>query len=297
MTANGFTDIPQTGWVQNLPERIRPFALLARLDRPIGTWLLLFPCWWSLALAHSFDVDWYVLFGIGALAMRSAGCTLNDIWDRNLDGAVERTRGRPLPSGQVSLIEALLFFVVLCLIGLGVAVSLGWLAVRLSIGIMALVVTYPLMKRITWWPQLFLGLAFNWGALVGWAVATDSVALPAFLLYAAGICWTLGYDTIYAHQDKADDAELGIKSTARLWGVDSPRWIAGFYAAAVLLIVAAGFVAEHGWAVVAAGGLAGLVFLWQVATVDLDDQQNCLTRFKSNGLVGWIVLVGLLATW
>lgn len=297
MSATGFTDIAQTGWVQNLPERLRPFALLARLDRPIGTWLLLFPCWWGLALAHSTDIDWYVLFGIGALVMRAAGCTLNDIWDRKLDGEVERTRGRPLPSGQVTLIEAILFFVALCLIGFGIAAALGWLAIRLAIGIMALVVIYPLMKRVTWWPQLFLGLAFNWGAIIGWAVATDGLNLPAFLLYAAGICWTLAYDTIYAHQDKTDDERLGIKSTARLWGYDSPRWIAGFYAATIILIIAAGFLAEHGWAVVVAGAVAGLVFVWQLATLDLDSPANCLTRFKSSQAIGWIILIGLLATW
>ena len=294
---SAFTDIPDQGWVAALPERLRPYAQLARLDRPIGTWLLLFPCWWGLALAHSLDIDLYLLFGIGAVVMRGAGCTVNDIWDRKLDAQVERTARRPLASGAVTLAGALIFLVLQLLVALVVAIALGKLAVILAACSLVLVATYPLAKRVTWWPQLMLGFTFNWGAVMAFAVVTGSVGLPSLLLYAAGIFWTLGYDTIYAHQDKQDDKAIGIRSTALLWGEQSKRWIALCYAATVALIIAAGFSAEHRWAIVAAGGVAALHFAWQVLTVDLDDPANCLSRFQSNRWIGWIVLVGLLETW
>lgn len=294
---SAFTDIPDRGWVAALPERLRPYAQLARLDRPIGTWLLLFPCWWGLALAHSLDIDLYLLFGIGAVVMRGAGCTVNDIWDRKLDAQVERTARRPLASGAVTLAGALIFLVLQLLVALVVAVALGRLAVILAACSLVLVATYPLAKRVTWWPQLMLGFTFNWGAVMAFAVVTGSVGLPPLLLYAAGIFWTLGYDTIYAHQDKQDDKAIGIRSTALLWGEQSKRWIAVCYAATVTLIIAAGFSAEHRWAIVAAGGIAALHFAWQVLTVDLDDPATCLSRFQSNRWIGWIILVGLLETW
>jgi 4-hydroxybenzoate polyprenyltransferase len=294
---SAFTDIPDRGWVAALPERLRPFAQLARLDRPIGTWLLLFPCWWGLALAHSFDIDLYLLFGIGAVVMRGAGCTVNDIWDRKLDAQVERTARRPLASGAVTLAGALMFLVLQLLVALAVAIALGRLAVILAACSLVLVATYPLAKRVTWWPQLMLGFTFNWGAVMAFAVVTGGVGLPPLLLYAAGIFWTLGYDTIYAHQDKQDDKAIGIRSTALLWGEQSKGWIAVCYAATVALIIAAGFSAEHRWAIVVAGGIAALHFAWQVLTVDLDDPANCLSRFQSNRWIGWIILVGLLETW
>jgi 4-hydroxybenzoate polyprenyltransferase len=294
---SAFTDIPDRGWVAALPERLRPYAQLARLDRPIGTWLLLFPCWWGLALAHSLDIDLYLLFGIGAVVMRGAGCTVNDIWDRKLDAQVERTARRPLASGAVTLPGALIFLVLQLFVALVVAVALGRLAVILAACSLVLVATYPLAKRVTWWPQLMLGFTFNWGAVMAFAVVTGGVGLPPLLLYAAGIFWTLGYDTIYAHQDKQDDQAIGIRSTALLWGEQSKRWIALCYAVTVVLIIAAGFSAEHRWAIVAAGGVAALHFAWQVLTVDLDDPANCLSRFQSNRWIGWIVLVGLLETW
>ena len=210
-------------WVDTLaPGWLRPYLRLARLDRPIGSWLLLIPCWWSSALAavaahaRAPSLIHIVLFFVGAFAMRGAGCTWNDIVDRNLDAAVERTRSRPIPSGQVSVLQAALFLVLLALIGLAVLMSFNGFTIALGIASLAIVAVYPFMKRITYWPQIVLGLAFSWGALMGWAAAFGSLALAPLLLYAGSIAWVIGYDTIYAHQDREDDALIGIKSTALL---------------------------------------------------------------------------------
>src|SRR6202035_489617 len=230
-------------WVDTLaPTWLRPYLRLVRLDRPIGSWLLLLPCWWSSALAaiaaqvRAPNILHLVLFFIGAFAMRGAGCTWNDIVDRDLDGAVERTRSRPIPSGQVSVAQAALF---LALPALGGFVMLG-------IASLLIVVVYPFMKRITYWPQIVLGLAFSWGALMGWAGAFGRLDLPALLLYAGSISWVIGYDTIYAHQDREDDALIGIKSTALLFGPRTKPMLALFYAIAVILIGAGGFTAGGG---------------------------------------------------
>jgi 4-hydroxybenzoate polyprenyltransferase len=297
---SGFTDIRPDGLILRLcPAPWRAYAKLARLDRPIGTWLLLFPCWWSLLLAPA-PLSWdtlrlAALFTVGAVVMRGAGCTVNDILDRDFDAQVERTRARPIPSGQVTVRQALVFLVLQLLIGLAVLLQLNGTAILLGVGSLALVFTYPLMKRITWWPQAFLGLAFNWGALMGWAAATGEVGLPALILYAAGIAWTLGYDTIYAHQDKEDDARVGVKSTALRLGDQSKIWIYGFYTLTFAGVTLAGRLAGMGLWFSLLIALAGAHLAWQVATWNPDDQNDCLEKFKSNRLFGWLALAALAA--
>src|SRR5947209_10670744 len=230
-------------WVDTYaPLWSRPYLRLSRLDRPIGSWLLLMPCWWSAALAAglSHDIGWLplalVLFFIGAFVMRGAGCTWNDITDRDLDARVERTRSRPLPAGQVSVTQAFVFLVLQALIGLAVLLQFNRFAIMTGIASLVIVAVYPFMKRITWWPQVVLGLAFSWGALMGFAVTLGRIDLTGLVLYAGSIAWVIGYDTIYAHQDTEDDALIGIKSTARLVGARTHRALVVFYALAVLLI-------------------------------------------------------------
>ncbi len=292
------SDIRAGDWVDRfLPEVARPYARLARLDRPIGTWLLLLPCWWATALAPGGAGRWdlFLLFGIGALTMRGAGCVINDLWDRDIDRRVARTATRPLASGRIGVPAALAFLAVLLLIGLGVLLQLDRPAIVTGIAVMGVVVLYPLAKRITFWPQLILGVAFNWGALVGWAAVRGTIETPAILLYAAGILWTLGYDTIYAHQDKADDAEVGVKSTALLFGRQTRPWLGGFYAGTIALLVVAGASVGAAWPFYVALAAAALHFVWQVATVDLDDPKDCLVKFKSNRDAGLAVVLACLA--
>lgn len=295
---SGFTDVSLHGWIdRRAPVSIRPYLKLARLDRPIGTWLLLFPGWWSAALAAERwpSLRLLVLFAIGAVVMRGAGCTINDILDRDIDAEVERTRVRPIPSGQVSVKQALAFLVFQLLLGLAVLVQFNAVSILLGIASLVLVFTYPLMKRITWWPQAFLGLAFNWGALMGWSAETGGLAWPAALLYAGGIAWTLGYDTIYAHQDKEDDARIGVKSTARLFGRSSRLWVGGFHALAVLGFLAAGATAGLAWPFYALTGAAGLLLAWHTLRWSMDDQNDCLYRFKANRWFGWLMLAAIVA--
>jgi 4-hydroxybenzoate polyprenyltransferase len=288
-------------WVDTrAPAWSRPYLRLARLDRPIGSWLLLLPCWWSSALAavaaHQVAprVIHLVLFFIGAFAMRGAGCTWNDIVDRDLDASVERTRSRPIPSGQVSVAQAAAFLVLQALVGLLVLVSFNSFTILLGIASLAIVAVYPFMKRITYWPQIVLGLAFSWGALMGWAAAFGRLGLPALLLYAGSIAWVIGYDTIYAHQDREDDALIGIKSTALLFGERTKPILSAFYALAVVLIAAAGFLAGAG-AVFAIGLLVFAAHLaWQVVRLDIADPDLCLTLFKSDRDAGLILFAGLL---
>jgi 4-hydroxybenzoate polyprenyltransferase len=289
------TDIPRDGWVARLPRVARPYARLARLDRPIGTWLLLFPCWWGLALGGARDPMLYLLFGIGAVLMRGAGCTLNDIADREFDRQVARTATRPLAAREISVAQAIAFMGLLLALSFAILVSLDRAAIALGFLVLGLVAIYPFMKRITWWPQFFLGLAFNWGALMGYAAARGSVAWPAALLYVGGIAWTLGYDTIYAHQDKEDDARIGIKSSARRLGDNSKPWIAGFYMTMIILCAMVGLAASLGGPFWLALAVAAGHFVWQVRTVDLDRPDSCLAVFKANTGVGWLLLAGLLA--
>lgn len=294
------TDIPKGSWVDRwAPAPARPYLRLARADRPIGTWLLLWPCWWSIALAAAWQgqapaLYLFGLFALGAIAMRAAGCVINDIFDRRIDGQVARTATRPIPSGEVGVLQALVFLAGLLLVGLLVLLQLPTTAILLGFASMLLVVPYPLMKRITYWPQAWLGLTFNWGALVGWAAVTDGLAWPALLMYAAGFFWTLGYDTIYAHQDKEDDALIGVKSAALRLGDASRPWLGGFYAVTTALLAAAGFAAGAAWPYYL--GLAAMAghFVWQIATLDIDDHRNCLARFKSNRDAGVLFFAGIL---
>jgi 4-hydroxybenzoate polyprenyltransferase len=287
-------------WVDGFaPAWSRPYLRLARLDRPIGSWLLLMPCWWSTglgAVAAGTNVDlWYVvLFFIGAFAMRGAGCTWNDIVDRDLDARVERTRSRPIPSGQVSVASAAAFLVLQALIGLAVLLQFNRFTVGVGLASLAVVAIYPFMKRITYWPQIVLGLAFSWGALMGWPATFARLDPPAFLLYAGAIAWVIGYDTIYAHQDREDDALIGIKSTALLFRERTKPMLALFYALAVLFIALAGWSASAG--IFFALGLVAFAahLVWQIRRLDIEDSANCLMVFKSNRDAGFILFAGLV---
>jgi 4-hydroxybenzoate polyprenyltransferase len=305
MTAGAGRVADSTGnWVDGFaPAWTRPYLRLARLDRPIGSWLLLIPCWWSVGLAavHAgAQVDpkvtlWHiVLFFIGAFAMRGAGCTWNDIVDRDLDGRVERTRSRPIPSGQVTVAAAGVFLALQALIGLAVLLQFNRFTVAVGFASLAVVAVYPFMKRITSWPQIVLGLAFSWGALMGWPATFARLDLPAYLLYAGAICWVIGYDTIYAHQDREDDALIGIKSTALLFGERTKPLLAVFYALAVVLIALAGWSAGAGLVFALALLPFAVHLVWQIARLDIDDPGLCLAVFKSNRDAGLILFAGLV---
>ncbi|HRY05964.1 MAG TPA: 4-hydroxybenzoate octaprenyltransferase [Hyphomicrobiaceae bacterium] len=295
-------DAAHGNWVDTYaPAAWRPYLRLARADRPIGTWLLLLPCWWSLALASLADAraypnPWYlILFAIGAFVMRAAGCAYNDIVDRDFDARVARTKSRPIPSGQVSPRQALTFAVALALTGLAVLMSFNTFTIWLSIASLSLVLIYPFMKRLTNWPQFVLGLAFNWGALVGWSSETGALAPAALILYVGSVAWTIGYDTIYAHQDKEDDLMLGLKSTALHFGPATPRWVAGFYAIAILAWSLAAAMAGAHVITFLALTMVAIHFAWQVASLDITDADNCLIRFRSNRDAGLILFAGITA--
>jgi 4-hydroxybenzoate polyprenyltransferase len=280
-----------------VPAFLQPYARLARLDRPIGTWLLLFPGWWGIALASERWPDplLLVLFAIGAVAMRGAGCTLNDIADGDYDGKVARTRLRPLPSGAVSVRQAVIFLLLQLAIGAAILFSLNRTTILLGAAVIVLIGTYPYMKRITYWPQVFLGLNFNWGALIGWTAVTGALAWPPLLLYVGGVFWTVGYDTIYAHQDKEDDIRIGVKSSAIALGAHTRPWLFVFYGAAMLMWGAAGRAAGLGtifWVCLIAV-VAQLA--WQTARVATDHPADCLRKFRSNRAVGWLMLAGIVA--
>ncbi len=293
-------DAVKGNWVDRFaPDWLKPYARLARWDRPIGWWLLLWPCWWSVALASGAAGSLYpdpvhlALFMIGAIAMRGAGCTYNDIVDRNLDGAVERTRSRPIPSGQVSLLQAGFFLVLQALVGLAVLLSFNTFTIILGIASLAVVAVYPFMKRVTDWPQVVLGLAFTWGALMGWAAEFGRLGWPPLAMYAGGILWTIGYDTIYAHQDKEDDALVGVRSTARLFGDWTKPALALLYVGATGFFALAATLADTG-PVAFLGLAAGALHLgWQIVVLDIDEPDQCLKLFKANRGYGWIVFAGL----
>jgi 4-hydroxybenzoate polyprenyltransferase len=288
-------------WVDtHAPPWSRPYLRLCRLDRPIGSWLLLMPCWWSAALSAGIAQEvrtlplTIFLFLIGAFAMRGAGCTWNDITDRDLDAKVERTRSRPIPAGQVSVTQALVFLVAQALVGLAVLLQFNRFAIAVGIASLIIVAVYPFMKRITWWPQVVLGLAFSWGALMGFAVTFGRLDLTALVLYAGSIAWVIGYDTIYAHQDTEDDALIGIKSTALLFGANTRPALMLFYGLAVVLIgvaLALGGVRWPAWIGLAAfaGHLA-----WQISRLQIGDPALCLRLFKSNRDAGLLLFAGLL---
>jgi len=301
-TAPTVPDARPGNWVDRLaPRGLRPYLRLARVDRPIGTWLLLFPCWWSqamgeLASGRPYPNVWHLLlFLVGAFVMRGAGCTYNDIVDRDIDAGVARTRGRPIPSGEVTARQAAAFMVALCLVGLLVLLQFNAVTVWLGIASLALVAIYPFMKRLTYWPQVVLGLTFKWGALVGWTSAQGSLMWPAVTLYAGCVLWTVAYDTIYAHQDKEDDLALGLKSTAIRFGDATPQWLTGLYGGALVLWVTAALMAGAGVFTLLALAICGAGFAWQVVTLDTSDPANCLARFRSNRFIGWIFFAGLVA--
>ena len=288
-------------WVDTrAPSWSRPYLRLSRLDRPIGSWLLLMPCWWSLALAAGLAHELgrlpldIALFFVGAFVMRGAGCTWNDITDRDLDAMVERTRSRPIPAGQVSVRQALVFLVAQALIGLAVLLQFNRFAVITGIASLGIVAVYPFMKRITWWPQIVLGLAFSWGALMGFAATFGRIDLTALVLYASSIAWVIGYDTIYAHQDAEDDALIGIKSTARLFGARTHQALMVFYGLAVVLIGVALELAGAGYP--AWIGLAAFAvhLVWQLSRLEVGDGALCLRIFKSNRDAGLLLFAGLL---
>ena len=288
-------------WVDTrAPMWSRPYLRLARFDRPIGSWLLLMPCWWSAALAAGVAGDLsrlplvIVLFFVGAFVMRGAGCTWNDITDRDLDAKVERTRSRPIPAGQVSVIKAAAFLVAQALVGLAVLLQFNRFAIATGIASLVIVAIYPFMKRITWWPQIVLGLAFSWGALMGFAVMLGRIDAAALWLYAGSIAWVIGYDTIYAHQDAEDDALIGIKSTALLFGARTRPALVAFYVLAVVLIGAALALCGARWP--AAIGLAAFAahLTWQIVRLDISDPALCHRIFKSNRDAGLLLFAGLL---
>ena len=300
MTGSGRVADATGNWVDGLaPAVTRPYLRLARLDRPIGSWLLLMPCWWSAGLA-GMQADrlpslWHiVLFFIGAFAMRGAGCTWNDLVDRDLDTKVERTRSRPIPSKQVTVAQATIFMVALALVGLLVLLQFNRFTVMTGFASLLVVAIYPFMKRITYWPQIVLGLAFSYGALMGWPAAFGRLDWQPLVLYAGSICWVIGYDTIYAHQDREDDLTIGIKSTALLFGERTQPILAAFYAGAVLLIGAAGLMAGGG--LIFLLGLIGFAvhLAWQVMRLNIDDPAHCLMLFKSNRDAGLMLFGAML---
>ena len=279
-----------------MPTALQPFARLSRLDKPIGTWLLLWPGLWSIALAADGlpDIRLLALFTAGALVMRSAGCVYNDIVDRNFDARVARTRDRPIASGAISIKSALCFLTLLLISGLAILLQFNLFTILIGISSLALVFTYPLLKRVTYWPQAFLGLTFNWGALLGWAAVEGELTWPAGLLYAGGIAWTLGYDTIYAHQDKKDDALIGVKSSALALGDKTRPWLWVFYSLALTAFAAAGVLAETSWPFYTGLTATALIFIWQSTRVKIDNPANCLRMFKLNFWVGAIFFAGIV---
>lgn len=294
-------DAVRAHWAERLPAPVVPYAQLMRLERPIGWWLLLLPCWWGLGLAQLMQgggwpkLVYAALFLVGAIVMRGAGCVVNDLADEDFDAKVDRTRNRPLPSGRVSRKQALAFLAALLMVGLIVLLQFNQLTIITAISSLVIVAIYPFMKRITDIPQLVLGLAFNWGALVGFTAQAGTFAPACFALYIGGIFWTLAYDTIYAHQDKDDDALIGVRSTALLFGKSTPYWLTGFFALA-LIAIDASLVLASAPPIAHIGVLAAAAHaFWQVRTFDDTDGDRCLTLFRANRNFGLIILVGMIA--
>lgn len=305
--AGQVADAVKGNWVDHLaPAWTRPYLRLSRADRPIGTWLLLLPCWWGALLAASVVGEMtlrtvWILIGcaLGAWLMRGAGCTWNDITDREFDAAVARTKSRPIPSGQVSVKQAAIWMALQCLISFAILISFGKLAIILGIASLIPVAIYPFAKRFTWWPQVFLGIAFNWGALLAYAAVAGELSAAPVFLYLAGIAWTLFYDTIYAHQDKEDDAMIGIKSTARLFGTNTATWLRRFIIISVVLFAGAVIEALIDGSVLsmlfAIGGAwaMGWHMTWQLKKLDIDAPQNCMMLFRSNRDTGLLAALFL----
>lgn len=304
-------DAPSDNWVYRiLPRGLWPYAQLARWDRPIGWQLLLWPCLWSAALAPQWAIPsavhtglpdpWHlVLFFIGAVAMRGAGCTYNDLVDQDIDNQVARTRSRPLPSGRVTSRQAKLFLLLQALVGFLVLVQFNYFAIFAGIASLGFVAIYPFLKRVTDWPQLGLGFAFSWGAVMGWAVCWGTLSLAPLLLYLGSILWTIGYDTIYAHQDREDDALVGVRSTARLFGAKTKRALVVLYGGAIALFAASYLAtslqgAGPSWPAYAALGIGAAQMIWQIRNLDIEKGDECLRLFKTNSLFGGIIFLGLI---
>ena len=310
-------DALKGSWVHRfLPESLWPYAQLARWERPIGWWLLMWPCWWSAAMAVGLEISltranpdpligesiiliafaiYLALFMAGAFIMRGAGCTYNDLVDQNIDDKVARTRSRPLPSGRVSRKNAWIFLGLQLFVGLMILLVFNWTTVIIGLISVITIIIYPFMKRITWWPQLFLGLAFSWGALVGWTSIPGALHLPAMILYLGCIFWVIGYDTIYALQDIEDDALVGVKSTARLFGANAKFAVSILYIAAIYVFALAFWKAGVNWPAWVGIVLGACHMVWQVKTLDINNPAICLKLFKSNSHFGWIIFAGLLA--
>ena len=293
-------DAATTNWVDRYaPAALRPWLKLGRLDRPTGIWLLMLPGWQGIALAGAMagrapDAILMLKVFLGAALMRAAGCAYNDIVDREIDAKVVRTAGRPIPSGQISVKQAWAFLVGCALISLAILLTMSLLAIGLGVGSLGLVAAYPFMKRITWWPQAWLGLTFNWGALLGFAAATGHLGWPALLLYASGVFWTLGYDTIYAVQDLEDDALAGVKSSALRLGAGAPKAVLGFYVIAFVLALTAAWTAKLGPLFIPPAALFGLHLSRQAAALDVTDGTDALKLFKSNTLAGALLVLALI---
>ncbi|WP_332767450.1 4-hydroxybenzoate octaprenyltransferase [Phenylobacterium sp.] len=294
-------DAAPSNWVdRHAPRRLQPWLKLGRFDRPTGIWLLMLPGWQGIALATAQAGHWpdpwlLMKFLIGAALMRAAGCAYNDMVDRDIDAKVARTAGRPIPSGQISVRQAWSFVAACGLVSLAILLTLPPLAVALGVGSLALVAAYPFMKRITWWPQAWLGLTFNWGALMGYAAVTGALGWPAALLYVSGVFWTLGYDTIYAVQDLEDDALAGVKSSALRLGGAAPKAVLGFYVASFALALAAGWIAGLGPLALPPLALFGMHLSRQAARLDVADPALALSLFKSNSLAGLLLFLALVA--
>jgi 4-hydroxybenzoate polyprenyltransferase len=301
MTTAPLPDAAPANWVdRHAPARARPWLRLGRFDRPTGIWLLMLPGWQGIALAGAMrgrapDVLLLFEFLVGAALMRAAGCAYNDIVDRDIDARVARTASRPIPAGQISVGQAWAFVAVCCLVSLGILITMGVTAIVLGAASLALVAAYPFMKRITWWPQAWLGLTFNWGALLGYAAASGRLEAPAILLYAGGVFWTLGYDTIYAIQDLEDDALIGVKSSTRRLGGKVRQGVAGFYAAAVVLAAASGWAAELGLLFVPLLALYATHLWLQSTRVKTDQPRVALALFKSNAWAGLVLFAAITA--
>lgn len=303
MTAEGttgYTDINRQHWsLRYLPAWARPYGRLARWDRPIGIWLLMLPCWWSAALGAAPDwlrlAGWMALFLLGATAARGAGCTWNDIVDRKVDAQVERTRSRPLPAGEVKLRNALIWMVLQALVGAVVLFKLNKFAGAVTLLSLVLVAVYPTMKRFTYWPQFVLGLAFNWGALVGYAAVTGTLSWAAIALYVGGVAWTLVYDTIYAMQDQRDDAIVGVRSTARRFATAPRRWLGLFAGLALAAWLLAGHLAALGVGYYVGLAIVALHFTWQIALLKPHDPADCLAKFQSNAGLALLLTIAIMA--
>ena len=292
-------DAAPTNWVDRYaPAFARPYLKLARADRPIGTWLLLWPCLWSIALAaYDLSALWLMLlFAVGAVVMRGAGCTFNDIVDRDFDAQVERTKGRPLPSGAVTVTQAFVFLIAQLLVGLAILLSLNGTAIALGFASVLLIAVYPFMKRITYWPQAMLGLVFNWGALMGYAAVRGPLDWSPVILYAGAVFWTIGYDTIYAHQDKDDDALIGVKSSALKLGAKTGAALWVFYGAMIAGLIGVGALSHMGFLYYVGVAAAAAHLVWQIRSLDIDDEAKCLTLFRSNREFGLIVFVAIVAS-